>query len=84
MRKQSRASEARRFYLRQAEILAPLDKASDQLTEKQLLNCYRPLGEIEIDRKTAEGYLKKAVAIAQNIGDETSAAALRRTLATLR
>jgi len=84
LRKQSRMSEARRFYLRQAEILAPMDKASDQLTEKQLLNCYRALGEIATDRKTVERYLKKAVAIAQNIGDETAAAALRRALATRR
>ncbi len=84
LRKQSRTSEARRYYLRQAEILAPMDKASDQLTQKQLLNCYRALGEIEIDRNTAAEYLKKAVSVAQNLGDETAAAALRRTLATLR
>jgi non-specific serine/threonine protein kinase/serine/threonine-protein kinase len=83
LRKQSRMSEARLYYLRQAEILEPMERASDQATETQLLNCYRALGEIEADRETAAGYLKKAVEIAQKLGDEAAASALRRTLATL-
>jgi non-specific serine/threonine protein kinase/serine/threonine-protein kinase len=82
LRKQSRTSDARRYYLRQAHILEPMDQPSDQATQRQLLNCYRALGEIETDRMTAAKYLKKAAAIAQNIGDDASAAALRRTLAT--
>lgn len=83
LRKQSRTNEARTYYLRQAEILRPMEKVSDPLTQKQLLNCYRALGEIETDRTIAAEYLSKAVALARNIGDGAADAALHRTLAGL-
>jgi serine/threonine protein kinase len=83
LRKQSRTSEARRYYLEQAEILGPLAKAADPAAQKQLLSCYRALGEIERDPKTAAEYLKRALAIAQSVGDDDAGAAVRRTLATL-
>lgn len=83
LRKQSRTGEARRCYLRQVEILTPISNPADQATQKQLLNCYRALGEIERDRTTAAEYLNKALAIAQSVGDEGAGAAVRRTLAAL-
>ena len=83
LRRQQRSSEARRYYLRQAAILQPMEKASDRLAQKQLLECYRALGEIEVDRQKAAEYLRKAALMAQNIGDNAADAALRQTLATL-
>ncbi len=75
-------SEARRYYLQQAEILSPIENEPNKSTQRQLLNCYRALGEMEIDPKAASAYLNKALSMAQALKDDAVGAAIRRTLAT--
>jgi tetratricopeptide (TPR) repeat protein len=83
VRKQARTAESRRYYLQQADVLRPIENATDKTTQRQLLNCYRALGEIETDRAVASAYLNKALAAAQKAGDEEAGAVIRRTLAAL-
>jgi serine/threonine protein kinase len=82
LRKQDRKTEARRYYLQQAQILSPIENEPNKSTQRQLLNCYRALGEMEIDPKAVSAYLNKALSMAQALKDDAVGAAIRRTLAT--
>jgi tetratricopeptide (TPR) repeat protein len=83
LRKRARKDEARRYFLQQAEVLRPMENQPDPSTQRQLLNCYRALGELEAAPETESSYLNKALAIAQKLGDNDAGRAIRQTLATL-
>jgi non-specific serine/threonine protein kinase/serine/threonine-protein kinase len=83
LRKAVRPTDAKRYFLRQAETLRPLENRPDKPTQRQLLNCYRALGELESDPKESAAYLNKALLLAGNLGDDSAAQSIRDVLAHL-
>jgi serine/threonine protein kinase len=81
LRGQGRKSESRRYYLREAEVLKPVEATEDTAIQRRLLDCYRILGETEDNPKTASAYLNKAADLARRLGDETAAKEIRGALA---
>ena len=65
LRKQARTPEARRYYLREVEVLKPIENDPNQTTQRRLLDCYRALGEIETDARMAAEYRNRALALAR-------------------
>ncbi|HEV2444638.1 MAG TPA: protein kinase, partial [Candidatus Sulfopaludibacter sp.] len=69
LRKRARIAEARHYYLRDAEILKPIENDPNRTTQRRLLDCYRALGEIETDARIAAEYRNRAAALARRLED---------------
>lgn len=83
LRQEGKTADARRYFLRQADVLHPLETQPDKLTQRQLLTCYRALAELEANPKASLPYWNKALVLAQTLGDAPSAQAIRQSLAAL-